>query len=76
MQGVRWGSQASFTNEVLQSYVGKERAYQSGESTALPLEAGEELKITSLLLHSVFIRYLYRGTYYFSVIYGWKLNCQ
>lgn len=60
MQGVRWGSQTGFTNEALLSYMGKGKWYQSDESTALPLTAGEELRITSLLLHSVFIRHLYR----------------
>lgn len=76
MQGVRWGSQTGFINEALQSYMGKKRGYQSDESTAWPLAAGEELRITVLLLPSVFIRHLYRGTNYLSVIYGWNLNCQ
>lgn len=58
MQGVRWGSRTNFTNEALLSYMGKGRGYQSDESTALPLAAGEELRVASLLLHSVFIRHL------------------
>lgn len=60
MQGVRWGSQTGFTNAALLSYMGKGKGYQSDESAALPPAAGEELRITSLLLHSAFIRHLCR----------------